>query len=172
MPRKTILTIIVIIFGIALFSFWQSLSNRDERVEKKIEETETEEKETEKETTTAQKSKEQVETIELKDISGGNAQVETSRVFKDGLYIFRIIGKKLPDPKPNEFYGVWFINDTGKDQLFIGKMKKMTQGELKDAYIATFLHSEDLRSYQTVIITLQTGNEDVSPENIIVKGSF
>ena len=106
---------------------------------------------------------EDLESIELKDVSGSNARGLATRKFEDGLYSHTVLAD-LPDPETGEFYEGWLTMDT----------KFISTGKLtvaKGGFLLEFSSTTDYSEYDGVVITKEKLN-DGTPEMHILEGSF
>lgn len=112
---------------------------------------------------------ENVDKVELKDVSGGDASGLATRNFESGRFTHTVLAD-LPDPAPGYFYEGWLIRGKEGDENFAlistGKMRLA-----KGGFILEFESSKDYSEYSNVILTLETVNNKNLGKHIL-EGSF
>lgn len=110
---------------------------------------------------------EDVEKVELKDISGGDSSGIATRKFESGKFSLTVLAD-LADPEGSSFYQGWLEKGEGENySLFsLGKMSLA-----KGGYILNFESGTNYSDYQKVLVTLEK-SLDKNPEKKILEGSF
>jgi hypothetical protein len=104
-----------------------------------------------------------LDSIELKDVSGGIYRGIAARKFEKGTFTITVL-VDLPDLSSNEFYEGWI--SSGDKFISIGKLRIAKGGFLVD-----FTSNIDYSSYNKVIVTKEKVNDN-KPESLILEGSF
>lgn len=111
---------------------------------------------------------EDVESIELKDVSGGSAKAIATRNYENGTFSNTVLAD-LPDLSSG-FYQGWLVRGSEGDSDY----KIVSTGKLrvaKGGYLLDFSSSTNYSDYNTVWITKET-NFDSTPETHILEASF
>lgn len=106
---------------------------------------------------------EDVDKVELKDVSKGLASGIATRKYENGKFEHTVLAD-LPDPENGRFYEGWLVKD-GKT-ILTGKMRLA-----KGGYLLNFSSNKDYSDYKKVVVTLE-GKDDQTPEEHILEGSF
>jgi hypothetical protein len=110
-----------------------------------------------------------VEKVELKDVSGGNGSGLATRNFEAGKFTHVVLAD-LPEPPASSFYEGWLVRGKAGDSNFAlistGKMKVA-----KGGYLLEFESNKDYSDYKQVVVTLEKV-DDRNPEVHILEGSF
>lgn len=104
-----------------------------------------------------------LDSIELKDVTGGESRGIAARKFENGAFTQTILAN-LPDLTLNEFYEGW---------IFLGD-KYVSMGKLivaKGGFLVDFTSNTDYSDYKKVIITKEKINDNKF-KTIILEGSF
>lgn len=104
-----------------------------------------------------------VDSVELKDVTGGESRAIATKKFKDRLFSHTVLAD-LPDLSANDFYEGWLVN--GDKVISTGKMKLD-----KGGFMLEYNSKIDYSEYKTVVITLEK-IFDNKPEIHILEGSF
>ena len=112
---------------------------------------------------------EDVEKVELNDVSGGDGSGIATRKFENGRFTHTVLAD-LPDPAAGSFYEGWLVRGNPQDANFAfistGKMKLA-----KGGYLLEFQSATDFSEYNQVIVTKEIV-ADSTPETHILEGSF
>jgi hypothetical protein len=112
---------------------------------------------------------EDVERIELKDVSGGTGSGLATRKFENGKFSHVILAD-LEDPAAGSFYEGWLVRgkqgDSNYSIVLTGKLRVA-----KGGYLLEFESDKDYSDYKQVIVTLEKV-DDKNPETHILEGSF
>ena len=103
-----------------------------------------------------------VDSVELSDVTGGSAKAIATRKYENGLYTHAVLAD-LPD-LDSGFYEGWLVMED----------KFISTGKLriaKGGYLLEFSSSTDYSFYNKVVITKELIN-DQTPETHILEGSF
>lgn len=111
------------------------------------------------------------EVLNLKDISGGNAEAEAVLSIQDGKLTLSLRASKLPDPGTGGYAG-WLYKDGSSIPLYVGPLSRIPSGEFKDSYVLGFQGESELSAYKTVVVTKETTVNDLMPEKKILEGRF
>lgn len=112
---------------------------------------------------------EDVEKIELEDVSGGDAVALATKDFESGIFKHSVLAD-LADPEPGTFYQGWLTKgNRDSDEYEIVPTAKLTSA--KGGYILEFESTTDYSDFDGVLIT-QEKNADLNPETKILEGSF
>lgn len=106
---------------------------------------------------------EDVDRAELSDVAGGDARGLATRQFDDGRFTHSVLAD-LPDPEEGKFYEGWLVD--GDNFMSTGRMRIA-----KGGYLLEFESSEDLTSYNRVVVTLED-TDDETPEEHVLEGEF
>jgi hypothetical protein len=106
-----------------------------------------------------------VEKVELVDVSGGAASGIATRKFIEGEFSHSVLAA-LPDPEPGSWYEGWLVRQEPFEVLFTGILRMA-----KGGYVLDYSLEEDLTDHGEVIVTLE-GVDDQKPEQHILEGSF
>jgi hypothetical protein len=106
---------------------------------------------------------ENVEKIELRDVSGGTAKGLATRDYSNGQFTLTVLAD-LPEPKDG-FYQGWLV----KDETTFISANKLTIA--KGGYLLDFMSRTDYSDYPKVLITLEKVFDN-QPEVHILEGSF
>jgi len=106
---------------------------------------------------------EDVDKVELKDISGGLGSGIATRKYENGKFEYTILAD-LPDPENGTFYEGWLIKD---DQTISTGNMKIAKG----GYLLNFISNKDYSDYKEVVVTLEK-TDDQTPEERILEGTF
>lgn len=104
-----------------------------------------------------------VDTAEMKDVSGGNGSGLATRKWQNGKFTHTILAD-LPEPPKGEYYEGWL----SKDDQFVSTGKLRVA---KGGYLLEFNSSKNYSDYPKVAVTLEKIN-DQKPETRILEGSF
>lgn len=104
-----------------------------------------------------------VEKLELKDVSGGNSSGIATRKFESGVYTHTVLAD-LPDPQAGKFYEGWLV--MGEKVISTGKFMIA-----KGGYLLEYESSTDYSDYAMVVVTLEQ-KDDKTPEVHILEGTF
>jgi len=108
-----------------------------------------------------------VEKVELKDVTGGNTTGIATRNFENGQFTHAVLAD-LPDPAKGEFYEGWLTKGQDKD------LKYVSTGRLriaKGGWLLDFISAVDYSDYNTVVVTLEKIADD-TPELHLLEGFF
>ncbi len=112
---------------------------------------------------------EDVERIELKDVSGGEGSGLATRKFEAGKFT-HIVLADLPEPSTGFFYEGWLVRgkqgDPDFSTILTGKLRIA-----KGGYLLDFESDKDYSDYKQVVVTLEKV-DDRNPETHILEGSF
>ncbi len=110
-----------------------------------------------------------VEKIELKDVTGGISQGIATRIYENNVFEHTVIAD-LTDPDSGYFYQGWLMRgnpgDTNFGYVSTGKLESE-----KGGYMVNIRVNKDLRDYKKVVVTLERV-ADNTPEKHILEGSF
>jgi len=112
---------------------------------------------------------EDVDKVELKDVSGGTSFAIATRKFENGTFTQTILAD-LTDPASGEFYQGWLVR--GKEGE--GNYSVISLGKLqvaKGGYLLDFTASKDYSDYKTVVVSMEKVN-DAKIETRLLEGSF
>lgn len=113
---------------------------------------------------------EDVNRIELLDVTGGTGRGIATRVYKDGKFEHVILAD-LEDPKDGEFYQGWLTTKGKEGEVGFSYVKTGKLRMAKGGYLLEFESSRDYSSYSQVWVTLEKV-DDNKPEKHILEGSF
>ena len=104
-----------------------------------------------------------VDKVELSDVSGGNSSGIATRKNESGVYTHTVLAD-LPDPEVGKFYEGWLVMadkvvSTGKFMI------------AKGGYLLEYESSTDYTDYNMVVVTLEQ-KDDKTPEVHILEGTF
>lgn len=105
---------------------------------------------------------EDVESVELKDVSGGSSKAIATRKFENGTFTHAVLAD-LPDLDKG-FYEGWLV--AGDKYISTGKLRIA-----KGGYLLEFSSAIDYSDYPKVVITKEL-IDDQTPETHILEGSF
>lgn len=105
---------------------------------------------------------ENVESIELKDVTGGTAKAIATRNYENGTFTHEVLAD-LPDLKEG-FYEGWLV--MGDKYISTGKLRVA-----KGGYLLDFSSVTDYSDYTKVVVTKELVN-DQTPELHVLEGSF
>lgn len=105
---------------------------------------------------------EDVESIELKDVSGGLGRAIATRKYENGTFIHAVLAD-LPDLEQG-FYEGWLV--LGDKYISTGKLRIA-----KGGYLLEFESTTDYSAYNKVVITKEL-KDDQTPETHVLEGSF
>jgi hypothetical protein len=112
---------------------------------------------------------EDVERVELKDVSGETGSGLATRKFEEGKFSHVVLAD-LPELSAGEFYEGWLVRGKTGDSNFsffsTGKMKIA-----KGGFLLEFESEKDYSDYNQVVVTLEK-TDDSNPETHILEGSF
>jgi hypothetical protein len=112
---------------------------------------------------------EDVERIELKDVSGGAGSGLATRKFESGKFTHVVLAD-LPEPPAGSFYEGWLVRGKQGDSNFsiilTGKLRIA-----KGGYLLEFESDKDYSDYKQVVVTLEK-LDDRNPETHVLEGSF
>lgn len=106
---------------------------------------------------------EDLDSIELKDVSGGEGRGIATRKFENNLFTHAVL-TDLPDLTSNEFYEGWLT--MGDKFISTGKLRIA-----KGGFLLEFNSATDYSNYNGVVITREKLN-DGKPETHVLEGSF
>lgn len=104
-----------------------------------------------------------LDSIELKDVTGGTSRGIAARKFENGTFTQTILAD-LPDLTSNEFYEGWIFS--GEKYVSMGKLKVAKGGFLVD-----FISNTNYLDYKKVIVTKEKINDNKF-KALILEGSF
>lgn len=112
---------------------------------------------------------EDVDTAELRDVSGGNGSAIATKKFESGRFSHMVLAD-LPDPVAGTFYEGWLVRGKMGDDNFVyistGKLRVA-----KGGYLLEFQSQVDYSDHTMVVVTLEKVN-DKTPETHVLEGSF
>lgn len=110
-----------------------------------------------------------VETADLKDVSGGDGSGVATRKFENSNFTHMVLAD-LPDPKAGTFYEGWLVRGKMGDSnfAFVSTGKLMVA---KGGFLLEFQSQVDHSAYTGVVVTLEKVN-DKTPETHVLEGSF
>ena len=112
---------------------------------------------------------EDVEKVELNDVSGGDGSGIATRKFESGIFTHTILAD-LPEPTSGTFYQGWLVRGSaGDDNFAFISTGRMTLA--KGGYLLEFQSATDFSEYNQVIVTKEIV-ADSTPETHILEGSF
>jgi len=112
---------------------------------------------------------EDVEKVELNDVSGGDGSGIATRKFESGRFTHTVLAD-LPDPAVGSFYEGWLVRGNAGDANFAFiSTGRMTLA--KGGYILEFESQTNYSDYSNVVITSERV-ADTTPESHILEGSF
>lgn len=110
-----------------------------------------------------------VERVDLVDITGGESSGIATRKVENGRFIHTVLAD-LPDPARGYYYEAWLVRgkqgDANYAMISTGAMRLA-----KGGYLLEFESVTDYSDYKGVVITLERAN-DRRPEKVILQGSF
>ena len=106
---------------------------------------------------------EDVEKIELADVSGGDSSGIATRKFEDATFTHVVLAD-LPEPEEGKFYEGWLVK--GEEVVSTGRLRVA-----KGGYLLEFESSTDYSDYKTVVVS-EEEIADATPEKHILEGSF
>ncbi len=104
-----------------------------------------------------------VEKLDLSDVSGGNSSGIATRKNESGVYTHTVLAD-LPDPQAGKFYEGWLV--MGEKVVSTGKFMIA-----KGGYLLEYESSTDYTDYNMVVVTLEQ-KDDKTPEVHILEGTF
>ena len=104
-----------------------------------------------------------VEKLDLSDVSGGNSSGIATRKNESGVYTHTVLAD-LPDPQAGKFYEGWLV--MGEKVVSTGKFMIA-----KGGYLLEYESSTDYSDYNMVVVTLEQ-KDDKTPEVHILEGTF
>jgi len=112
---------------------------------------------------------EDVNKVELKDVSGGKALGIATRKFENGRFEHTILAD-LPDPEVGVFYEGWLVKgEEGKEGFSLISTGRLRLA--KGGYLLEFRSSTDYSDHNKVVVTSEKV-ADKKPETHILEGSF
>ena len=112
---------------------------------------------------------EDVDTAELRDVSGGTGSAVATRKFENGIFTHMILAD-LPDPALGTFYEGWLVMGKTGDSNF-AFISTGTMRLAKGGYLLEFESMTDYSEYKGVVVTVEKTN-DKAPETHLLEGSF
>lgn len=112
---------------------------------------------------------EDVDKVEMNDVSGGDASGVATRKYENGNFSHMVLAD-LSDPEAGTFYEGWLVKGKMGDEDFA----YISTGRMvvaKGGYLLEYKSSTDYSDYTGVVITLEKVN-DKKPETHILEGSF
>lgn len=106
-----------------------------------------------------------VERVELSDVSGGDSMAIATRDYKDGKFSHTVLAD-LPDSENGFFYEGWLVRGSDNNTISTGVMRVA-----KGGYLLDFTSGVDYTDHNLVVITLER-TKDKLPETHILEGSF
>lgn len=106
---------------------------------------------------------EDLDSTELKDVSGGEGRGIATKKFENNLFTHAVLAD-LPDLASGEFYEGWLVS--GEKIISTGKLKIA-----KGGFLLEFTSKTDYSDYNSVVVTLEK-KDDKLPETHILEGSF
>lgn len=110
-----------------------------------------------------------VDTADLKDVSGGDGSGIATRKYEGGTFTHMVLAD-LPDAAAGSFYEGWLVRGKMEDKNFsyisTGKMRVA-----KGGYLLEFESKTDYSDFMGVVVTLEKVN-DKTPETHVLEGSF
>jgi len=113
---------------------------------------------------------EDVNKIDLVDVSGGGSRGIATRVYKDGRFEHVILAD-LPDPQAGYFYQGWLATKGKEGKVGFSYVKTGKLRMAKGGYLLEFESKNDYTSFSQVWVTLEKV-DDTKPEKHILEGSF
>jgi hypothetical protein len=104
-----------------------------------------------------------VDKVELFDLSGGNSSGIATKSFKDGKFEASVLAD-LPEPSAGEFYQAWLAGDG--ENVSLGKMKSA-----KGGWMVEFESKKDYSSLNTFMVTSEK-KFDLTPETKVLEGNL
>lgn len=108
-----------------------------------------------------------VASISLKDVSGGQASGQAKRAFSDGKFYHKVEASNLKSLEKGFYYEGWLMNS---QDLYIstGRMEAdaFSNGQLY------YLSSTDKSEYSKVVVTLEPEDGNPEPTQHILEGEF
>ena len=105
-------------------------------------------------------------TVELLDVSGGNASGKAWTTVKDGQTYHRAVGQDLPELEADYFYEGWLVRKPVEGEFFsTGEMTKQPNGE----WLLEYVRDGDFLDHAKVVITLEPNDGDPAPAAHIIE---
>lgn len=110
-----------------------------------------------------------VEKIELKDVTGGSLTGIATRNYENSTFNHTVIAD-LPDPDPGYFYQGWLVRGNPGDSNYSAISTGRLTSE-KGGWMVNYKVNKDLRDYKKVVVTLERVYDNI-PEKHILESSF
>ncbi len=104
---------------------------------------------------------------ELNGVLGNTSSGVASFSWRDGKYTLLATFKDLPDPKGEDFYEGWIIQQSPFKFISTGKAEK-TNGIYSNLYIS----GQDFSNYNQYVLTLEPNDGDPGPAEHIMEGKM
>lgn len=106
-----------------------------------------------------------VETAELKDVTGSVGRGLATRSYADGKFEHTVLAE-LSEPGIGEWYEGWLVRDEPFSSIYTGKLRMA-----KGGFLLEFGDDMDWRDHAKVVVTLER-KDDRQPETHVLEGTF
>ncbi|MFC1617692.1 anti-sigma factor [Patescibacteria group bacterium] len=110
------------------------------------------------------------DTINLVDVTGGNATGEAWIVFKDDTTYHKVIARNMPDLVANDFYEGWLVKKPASGGFF--STGEMFYDDDEGAWVLEYEVAGDKSDYPDVVITIEPDDGDPDPAEHILEGGL
>lgn len=105
------------------------------------------------------------EYVNLSSVTDGGGSGTATRLYNGGQFTLEVISE-LSVPKDDYFYECWLAG--GGEPISAGKLVRETDGK----YHLKFIVNNDYINYSSVVVTLETDDDNSAPAATVLQGEF